>query len=216
MKTSQTAPIELYHFLPNESESDHWKCSIKAQISKALLRHVIEKDSAAESYCKRHLATSPPAIDQIPIEKPDIMMFKMMAASDDSAGGVAEMLEQIRLQSGLSEEDYSSKIRVIEGDHGTCKNIQSLIAKSFPAEHQDEKHEELMTVLGAAHTLWNISQTVLLKYWGDPKDSADTGAWKSWVSLGGTSERPVSKKDFSTIMEIVHKVHTSTLVFLLQ
>lgn len=71
-------------------------------------------------------------------------------------------------------------------------------------------------MLGAAHTLWNVGQHVLLKYWGDPKDSADTGAWKSWVALGGTSEKPVSKKDFSSIMEIIHKVHTATLVFLLQ
>lgn len=133
MKSSETAPIELYKFLPNEQESIHWKNVIKSQISTALIRHVVEKDSPSYKYCKKNLSTSPPPIDQIPIEKPDIMMFKMMAASDDSAGGVAEMLEQIRLQSGLSEEEYASKLRVIEGDHGTCKNIQSLIAKSFPA-----------------------------------------------------------------------------------
>lgn len=216
MRASETASIELYKFLPDEAASEHWKSSIKSQIATALIRHVIEKDGPAERYCKKNLAIAPPAINAIPVEKPDVMMFKMTAASDDSAGGVAEMLEQLRIQSGLSEEDYASKIRVVEGDHGTCKNIHSLIAKSFPAEHQDEAHEELLTVLGASHTLWNVSQNVLLKYWGDPKDSSDTGAWKSWVALGGTSEKPVSKKDFSLIMEIVHNIHTATLVFLLQ
>lgn len=95
-------------------------------------------------------------------------------------------------------------------------NFDSLKKKRAPRYHVDEGLENVLTIPGASHTLWNISQAVLMHHWGDPKDSYDTRAWRSWGALGGKTDKPVSKKDFNSVMQIIFNVHSATLAFLLR
>lgn len=103
-------------------------------------------------------------------------------------------------------------IQIIEGDLGTCQNIESLRKRCNPSGFEDEGLRDDVTTLGSSHTLWNFAQSMLGQHWGSPNNSADSGAWKSWVVLlGGVSKLP-ENMDFARVMRVVHMVHKYTLV----
>lgn len=97
---SQEEPFEPNSLLPTQEEKLHWKHVLKAQLSRALLDYELEKDSVEYKICQSALPTVPPPVDPIEWHDPDLMMLKMMSASDSSAGGVADMIEQCQLQTG--------------------------------------------------------------------------------------------------------------------
>ena len=70
----------------------------------------------------------PPPIEVLAAQKPDISMLKLMIASDNSLEGVAEVYEGLVQQSGLTAAKFALKFMVLEGNLGTCLNLNSLCA----------------------------------------------------------------------------------------
>ncbi|KAH9808174.1 hypothetical protein DFH28DRAFT_1196946 [Melampsora americana] len=213
---SQEEPFELHSILPNQDEKSHWKLVLKAQLSQALLDYEIEKNSPAYKTCKASLAAVPPPVDAIKWHHPDLMMLKMMSASDSSSGGVAEMLEQCQHQTGEDPIKFARYLQVLEGDMGTCLNFESLIRQRFPASSAQDSLNNVLNLPGLAHTMWNVSSKVISHHWGDPKDSADTGLHRTAGALAMKTDKLPSQQDFNSLMQMIHKSHTATLVFLLK
>ncbi|KNF05295.1 hypothetical protein PSTG_01509 [Puccinia striiformis f. sp. tritici PST-78] len=76
----------LSKFLPSRDEEDSWELVLKAQIADVLLGYV-----ASPAGSKVPIPTSPPAVDQLSADLPDITMLELMVASDNSAQGVGEL-----------------------------------------------------------------------------------------------------------------------------
>lgn len=212
MMDCRSRPVHVESFFPDVEEATHWSRVLKSQLACALMDYIIPKDSIQ----KPKLSRCPPVIDQIDLRKAEIHMLRMMDASDNSAEGVGQMLEQIGMQLGTNDTEVAEMLQILEGDLGTNMNIESLRKKRHPSGHLHEALKYVLTVPGAAHTLWNIAQAILTHNWGIEKDYKDNGAWKTWVALGGACDKPVSKKDFNTIMVMIEKIHTATLVSCLE
>lgn len=216
IKASQKEAFDMQLILPNQDESEHWTLVRKSQLAKALVTYVMDQDSPARKECIESLKVSPPSVDPIQMYEPDILMLKMMSASDNSSAGVAEMIDQCQTQMGVKPEAFKDWFQMIEGDMETCLNFELLIRQRFPAFNQDESWDNVLNLPGLAHTMWNVASKVLLHHWGDSKDSCDTGLHRTASALSMDSTKLPSQKNFASLMQMIHKSHTATLVVLLR
>lgn len=187
--------MDLRTFLPKNHESIHWASTIKAQLSQALIGLIVTPLVQDSHKSKPNLPMVPPPIEPIDLYEPNILMPKLMDASDNSVEGVGQLIEQICNQISYSPEKFSAGLQIFEGDIGTCLNIEILRNKRHPARNQSESLENDLSVPGAVHTLWNFAEWIFNLHYGKEQDSQDTGAWRTWHSLGGTGSRNFRKKN---------------------
>ncbi|KAH9807667.1 hypothetical protein DFH28DRAFT_913790, partial [Melampsora americana] len=216
VENSRSKPFEPASMLPDQKDENHWTLVLKSQLAAVLVEYEVTPNSAAHTVCKGSLSLVPPPVDQIVMYTPDLMMLKMMNASDNSASGVAEMLEQCQKQTDEDAVEFSKFLRVLEGDMGTCLNFESLVRQRFPAGHADEALANILNMPGLAHTLWNVASKVLSHHWGNSKDTLNTGVHRTAGALGMESDKLPSQQDFNSLMQVIFKSHTATLVFLLR
>lgn len=152
-----------------------------------------------------------PLVDQIKAEKPDIDMLKLMDSSDNGSDGISSLYDELVKQTGLPPEEFSTRLQMIEGDLRTCLNFSGLESQRVPSKFSVEALGHLIMIPGAGHTLWNISQAILLYHWGNPDDKKDLGAWRTVVALGGQKDRPTAKKDFTSMIRKIEQAHEATL-----
>lgn len=216
MRDGSSKSAHLKDFLPNAKENLQWVATLKAQLSQVLLKYLVKPQLENSPQKIPKLDTQPPAVDKINVYKPNILMLKLMDASDNSAEGVGQLIEQICKQVSFTPEKFEESLQVFEGDVGTCINIESLRNKRHPARNSTESLPNVISIPGAAHTLWNLSEWIFNLHYGDENNAQDTGAWRTWQALGGKGSRNPGKKDFNTTMVMIHKVHTANLVFCLE
>lgn len=216
MKKSQEHSIDIKDLIPTQEHDNHWTLTRKSELSRALIDYELKKDTIEYKYCNENLETSPPPVDKIKMYKPEIHMLKMMSASDDSAGGVGELICQCKKQTGIEDIQFSKSLQLMEGDMGTCLNCESLIRKLFPAGHQEEGLSNVLNMPGLSHTMWNMASNLASHHWGNPKDSMDTGLHRTAGALGMKSDKPPSTQDFSSVLQLIHKSQAATMNFLLK
>ncbi|OAV92132.1 hypothetical protein PTTG_09097, partial [Puccinia triticina 1-1 BBBD Race 1] len=136
-----------------------------------------------------------------------------MLASDNSALGVGEVFTGVIQQSGLTPEEFHSRLQIIEGDLGSCNIFDSLRRQRTPAAGNHNNLDNVLPIPGAAHTLWNLSQAIFLGHWRNEKYARDTGAWRTLHALGIPTKKPVTKKDFNLMLSHVEKIHEATLLY---
>ncbi|PLW27112.1 hypothetical protein PCASD_23491 [Puccinia coronata f. sp. avenae] len=155
-------------FVPQPKENLHWTLVLKSQIAQAMLEHVAEASDSKVS-----IATQPPVIDQISPEEPDITMLKLMIALDNSSQGVGEVFEAIVNQSRLSMTEFANLLQIINANLASCTNVSSLRNQKIPRNHAEEDLKNILTILGGAHTLWNVGHAIYSKHYGENSDSQD-------------------------------------------
>ncbi|EGG00555.1 uncharacterized protein MELLADRAFT_67766 [Melampsora larici-populina 98AG31] len=203
--------INLSNILPSPTEVQDWELTLKSQIAQVMVRYIAEPiDTSKIPY--RH----PPPVQELPAEKPDIMMLKMMSASDNSTAGVGELYNAVLQQTGLSREKFSSCAQVWEGDLGTARIVLSVVEERDPCSSPPESFQHILMILGAAHVLWNISQAILLGHWGTHLDQKDMGAWRGIEALGGRYDKPTSKKDFTAMIKSMERLHEGSITLCIQ
>ncbi|KAI7956352.1 hypothetical protein MJO29_007751 [Puccinia striiformis f. sp. tritici] len=194
-------------FLPSQDKEDSWELVLKAQIADVLLEYVA---SPADS--KVPIPTSPPAVDQLSADLPDITMLKLMVASDNSAQGVGEVFDSLLERTNMSMTDFASRLQIIDGDLGTCTNIHSLRSQRIPSQHIEEDMNNVCTLLGGSHTLWNIAQAIYSKHYGDDSDARDSGAWRFLEGMSIPANKMLDKKDYTLMIQNIVKIHKAALV----
>lgn len=210
LKPNEDKPIDASTFFPDLNEQEQWKLRTLAQIGTVLIRHVKNPKSAKRSKLFRL-----PSIDQIKCVKPDILMLKMMDSADNGTEGVGRLTEEVIYQTGLTPKEFARRLQIWEGNLGTMLNFRGLQDQRDPTQHAHEGLRNLMLLPGAGHTLWNIAQAILLHHWGDPSDINDFGAWQTVVALGGKKEAPTAKRDFTSMLGWIEKIHESTISYAL-
>lgn len=211
LNDAEQKPIDINDIQPSPTEIKDWNLTLKSQISHALLKYIAEPiDNKKIPY--RH----PPAVLELPAEKPDIMMLKMMSASDNSTAGVGDLYNAVLQQTGLSREKYASRAQVWEGDLGTAQIVSSVVEERDPCIDPAESFQHILMILGAAHVMWNVSQAILLEHWGTHLDRADMGAWRGIEALGGQFDKPTSKKDFTAMIRSIERLHEGSITLCIQ
>lgn len=199
--------VEPAEFHPTKSQQKHWKRVLKGQPAQVLFRYVKNPTRVNKS---RFLNL--PAIDQIKCQKPSIYMLKLMDSSDNGSAGVGQLLQELMYQTGLTAKQIAQRLQVLEGDLGTCLNLDGLQKLRDPTNIIEESLYNYLLIPGAGHTLWNIAQALLLHHWGDPSDREDMGVWRMVVALGGKKEAPTAKKDFTSMLRWIEKVHEASIL----
>ncbi|PLW21675.1 hypothetical protein PCANC_03175 [Puccinia coronata f. sp. avenae] len=194
--------------LPTVKEEVSWELVIKSQIADALLGYLASQSERLVS-----IHTKPPAVKPISSKKPDITMLKLMIASDNSAQGAGEVFESITDQSKMSATSFASRLQVVDGDLGTCTNVSTLRNQRIPSRHVEESLENVLTILGGAHTMWNISQAIYSKHVGNTSDARDLGSWRFLDSLGIPESKMTDKKDFTLMIKNIEKIHKASLIY---
>ncbi|PLW04779.1 hypothetical protein PCASD_17509 [Puccinia coronata f. sp. avenae] len=206
----KTMDIDPALLMPSSEASEHYHWVMKSQIAtapKKYLRKPLEQEGA--------IPTGPPVIDQISCKSLEIHMFKLMDESDNSAEGIGQVMEAIQIQSGLTPEEFFSRLQPMDADLGTCQNLKSLWDIRCPSDEPHNSLNNLVMQLGCSHTLWNIAQTIFTKHLGNSSNEDDLGAWRTLSSLGIAPEKVIQKKDFTAMIQHMEKVHESTLVLCL-
>ncbi|OAV93797.1 hypothetical protein PTTG_27161 [Puccinia triticina 1-1 BBBD Race 1] len=197
-------------FVLNRDESSHYQSVLKSQVASVFMTYIAEtKDKTLT------IPLKPPPIEVLDAQKPDITMLKLMIASDNSSEGVGEVLEGLARQSGLMPAQFASRLMILEGDLGTCLNLSSLRAQQKPNNRPEESLANDFTLLGGAHTLWNVAQALIALHFGDSSDSKDLGCWHFLEALGVKSNQVLNKKDFSLMLIQIQKVHEATIAYLI-
>ncbi|KAA1138032.1 hypothetical protein PGTUg99_024997 [Puccinia graminis f. sp. tritici] len=195
-------------FGPSAESSTHFEATLKSQIMQVVLRYIASPiDRQVE------LAKEPPPVQALPPELPNISMLKLMIASDNSATGVGDVFTGVIQQSGLTKEEFHSRLQIVEGDLGSCNIFDSLRGQRTPGRRHETSLDNVLPIPGAAHTLWNLAQAIFLAHWGDEQHSRDTGAWRTLHALGIPADKPVTKKDFNLMLSHIQKIHEVTLIY---
>ncbi|OAV95875.1 hypothetical protein PTTG_26545 [Puccinia triticina 1-1 BBBD Race 1] len=119
-------------------------------------------------------------------------------------------------QIGLKPEEFCSRVQLIDGDLGTSQNFNSLRTLRTPSNFPDHRLHNISFQLGASHTLWNIAQSILTAHFGDQERSNDLGAWQYLHALGIPPEKAIPKKDFTSMINNIEKVHEATIFYCLR
>ncbi|KAA1098751.1 hypothetical protein PGTUg99_008124 [Puccinia graminis f. sp. tritici] len=207
MSKASTFNVHSKMLLPTPKEEVQWEFVIKSQITSALLEHLATPSDSFVS-----INTSPPALEPIPSQIPDITMLKLMIASDNSAQGAGEVFNAIVDQSNITMSDFASRVQVIDADLATCTNVTTLRSQRAPSRHKEESLMNVVTILGGAHTLWNVAQAIYSKHIGDTSDSRESGACRFLDGLGIPSKNMLDKKDFTGMIKNIEKIHKASLV----
>ncbi|KAA1126408.1 hypothetical protein PGTUg99_000418 [Puccinia graminis f. sp. tritici] len=208
LKKSTNLEVQPRHFAPTVISDRYFKLTLKSQLTSVFLRYV-----ASSSQKNPPLADHPPPVRPIKLEKPNLNMLKLMMASDNSSEGIGDVLSGLNKQAGLDPERFSSRLQIIEGDLGTCMNVLSLCELRIPAAYSKTSLANLISIPGAAHTMWNFAQSIFLHHWGDQTNQQDTGAWRVLKALGIPQEKPVTKRDFTLMISNMEKIHEADLLY---
>ncbi|KAA1134309.1 hypothetical protein PGTUg99_035037 [Puccinia graminis f. sp. tritici] len=180
--------IQQKMFLPSREEDIHFEAVLKSQIARVMCKYVAEPSSKKEA-----IACDPPEIDRTDCAPPKI--------------------QPLKLQTGLDPEQFCSQLQLIDGDLGTAQNFNSLRSLRTPSAHPEHHLHNISFQLGAAHTLWNIGQSILNYHFGDPTRTNDLGAWHCLHTLGIPSEKVVPKKDFTQMLNNIEKAHEASIFY---
>ncbi|PLW12214.1 hypothetical protein PCASD_18831 [Puccinia coronata f. sp. avenae] len=183
LQNAAHAKIEPTMFIPTFQENLHFSKVIKSQLARVLMGYVVIYTNN-----KSPIPLDLPPITPIEAQKPNIHMLKLMRASNNLAEGIGQVLSDIIRQTSLTEEQYHSKLQILEGDLGTVLNLESLRAQRKPSGHVE-------TSLGNTFMLLE-----------------DLGAWSTLEALGLPSDRPLGKNDFTQMITNIQKIHEVTLI----
>ncbi|KAH9443844.1 hypothetical protein Pst134EB_026235 [Puccinia striiformis f. sp. tritici] len=195
-------------FFPTAEENESNVAVWKSQIATVLLKYLAEPENPAKA-----TPTEPPPVEQINHKKPELHMLKLMDASDNSAEGVGQVFHSLWLQSGLTAEEFFTRLQPMDGDLGTVQNFNCLRAQRTPNAYPQESLNNVVFQLGASHTLWNIASTIFTQHFGDPKVATDAGAWQFLEALGFPAEKAIQKKDYTLMINQMERVTESIIYY---
>lgn len=213
MRDAEDLVVHAKYLLPDVPERAHWTKTTKAQLGQAYLDYIATEDRTVTPKVLPKIACTPPQVEQIPIEKADIIMLPLMEFSCGSSEGVGQVLDHVSNVTGRSLKEFPDDLQVVEGDVGTCINLESYRSKLHPAGNRHESMINYLTLPGAAHTMWNVGQWQVLGGWGNAEDLKDLPYSKGWEALTGKAVWPAIKKDFGVIMRIIYHLHFASLVW---
>ncbi|KAA1123550.1 hypothetical protein PGTUg99_007721 [Puccinia graminis f. sp. tritici] len=202
--------IEPHMFLPTPDEEQH-----EIQVWKSQIACVLQKYIAMPADKASAVSTDPPVIEQIAHGAPDLLMMKLMEASDNLAEGVGQVFQSLINQSGLDVEEFFTRLQPMDGDLATVQNFNFLQSQRGPSKGPHNALDNIFFQLGASHTLWNVGSTIFSHHFGDTSNSTNCGAWQHLEALGFPSEKAIQKKDFTLMINQMERVFEANIYYCL-
>jgi hypothetical protein len=203
--------IQPHMFLPTPSEEAYEVTVVKSQIAKVLYEYLATPSDKSSA-----IPTKPLPIEPISSQKPDLLMLKLMDASDNSAEGIGQVFQSIIKQSGLLVKEFFRRLQPMDGDLGTVQNFNCLRSQRLPSSVPQNRMDNIFFQLGASHTLWNIGSNIFTHHFGDPTDQRNCGAWQHLEALGFPSEKAIQEKDFTKMINQMEWVFEAIVYYCLR
>ncbi|KAA1087543.1 hypothetical protein PGT21_033359 [Puccinia graminis f. sp. tritici] len=211
MRSVEQMTIQPHMFLPSASEQQYEISVVKSQIAKVLTEYL-----ATPSDKSLAIPTEPAPLDPISPKKPDLLMLKLMTASDNSAEGMGQVLQSIISQSGMKVADFFGRLQPMDGDLGTVQNFNCLRSQRLPSSVPEDRLDNIFFQLGASHTLWNIASNIFTHHFGNPDDMSNCGVWQHLEALGFPAEKAIQKKDFTLMVNQMERVFEANVYYCLR
>lgn len=125
MHKADTKDVDVKSFLPDKKTWAQWEETNKAQLSQAYLEYIITNNQEIVPKKPPNLSQTLAAVEALPVEKADVMMFPLMDISSGSAEGVGQVLDHVASITGRPLKDHPHDLQVVEGDVGMCMNLES-------------------------------------------------------------------------------------------
>ncbi|EFP90944.2 uncharacterized protein PGTG_17216 [Puccinia graminis f. sp. tritici CRL 75-36-700-3] len=200
--------IEPFMFMPTAESETSYKAVWKSQIARVLNEYLALPEDRSQA-----IPMDPPPLEKISSTVPNIQMLKLMDAPENSSEGIGKVLAGITDQTGLTPEEFHSRLQMMDGDLATCRNFNSLCTSRHPSPYPQHNLHNISIQLGASHTLWNIATQIFKTHFGDTKNCLDTGAWRCLESLGVPAAKAFPKKDYTLMINHMEQVHEATILY---
>ncbi|KAI7949243.1 hypothetical protein MJO28_008064 [Puccinia striiformis f. sp. tritici] len=207
----ESTDIEPRMFLPTLQEE-----ALEIAVWKSQIARVLHDYIAIPMDPKSAIPLDPPVMEQVSHTAPDLVMLKLIEASDNSAEGIGQVFQCLINQSGLSVEELFSRLQPMDGDLGTVQNFNCLRQQRAPSSLPQHRLENIFFQLGASHTLWNIGSNIFSHHFGNPHDASNCGAWQHLEALGFPSEKAIQKKDFTLMINQMERVFEANIYYCLR
>ena len=158
--------IDPNAFMPSPEAEEHYYHVWRSQILQVMDEYI-----AKSLHTEGAIPLHPPVLEPISCDIPTVFMLRLMDESDNSAEGIGKVMESIQKQSGLTAEEFASRLQPMDGDLATIQNFNSIQDLWYPSNYPEHGFNNIVFQLGAAHTLWNIAQTILTTNLGDPSSN---------------------------------------------
>ncbi|PLW20482.1 hypothetical protein PCANC_20603 [Puccinia coronata f. sp. avenae] len=195
-------------FLPTPEGEVHWEAVAKSQLACVMNKYV-----GLKAHPNLAIPSKPPPVKEIDCSAPNIEMLKLMSALDNLAKGAGQIIEAILLQSCLKPKDFTAQVQIMDGNLGTCKNLNSLRDPQTPTQYPEHRLSNMCFVLGASHTLWNMAQNMLNSHLSNLSDTHNLGVWHYLQAMGVTPNKIIPKKDFTSMIYNIKKAHEASILY---
>lgn len=113
------------------------------------------------------IAESMPKDRPLDPEKSDMHPFGVLNVDEGSKKGIIKVLEELQKKSTLSEEDWSSKVRIIEGDWLTSSNLRAARRERIDDVNSMERLEYVQELSALFHFALNALHMILRAHFGN-------------------------------------------------
>lgn len=153
MREAESKSVGVKDLIPSVPERARWKETIKAQLSQGYQDYITTNNQTMIPQIFLKLSRHSSPVEPLVLETPELLMLPLMDLSCGSAVGVGQVLERVGNLTGQPVKDFPDDLQVIEGDVGTCINLESHRAKLQPAGNKHESMANYLTIPGGAHTM---------------------------------------------------------------
>ncbi len=177
-KRSEADPAD---FLITQDDSNRMKSAFKALVVQLIVSYAPGcKLWDKYSDFRARAAALMPRIRPLHVEKTETLPFGVFDVNEGSRKGVLDMMTLLQEKSGLSQEVFAGKARIVEGDWLTINNLR-LVQKERSDDIDSMKRVEYAMPLGALwHTGYNAVKNIVKTHKGEDVmvDPASLGCHK--------------------------------------
>lgn len=132
-----------------------------------------------------------PSIRPIPAEKSLGLPIGVFDIDEGSKNGLMELMDAIPERLGMSKEEFSSKVRPLQGDWLTVNNMRAAQRDRAQDDFPDERYENVVTISALWHFGMNAANMIIRTHEGhDIREPASLIHQKNLLRRSWNIEKP--------------------------
>jgi hypothetical protein len=157
-----------HDIIPTPEDDDKIYSSFEGLVIHMLLSYCPGNQDWEDRAAIRKLAEEKMARDRpLPVRKTDARPLGTFDVNEGSKQGIIEMIRQLQETSGLTEEEWSSKVRIVGGDWLTASNFRSARRDRSGDINTMERMEYVEDISQLFHFALNASHMLMCLHFGN-------------------------------------------------
>ncbi|KAG6874447.1 hypothetical protein C0992_007674 [Termitomyces sp. T32_za158] len=153
--------------LPTREDDAHIENAFQALIAEILVRYCPgSKQWKDRGKMMTEIVKMMPSDRPLDASKTDARPFGVFDVNEGSKKGILEVLKEIQERSMLSEEEWSSKVRIIQGDWLTSSNLRAARRDRFDDVNSMERVEYVAELSALFHFALQMSHAIMRTHYG--------------------------------------------------